>query len=64
MRPLWLHLWCRLVLQYDTGFWKKEKSLKFIVRVAATCVFVQFVMLLINIGLKMPPPDSCKQPLK
>lgn len=41
--------------------WKKKKSEKFIVQVAATVCFVWVVMLVINIGLKMAPPDSCKQ---
>lgn len=41
--------------------WKKKKSVKFIVRVAAKVCLVWVVTLVINIGLKMAPPDSCKQ---
>lgn len=41
--------------------WKKKKSVKFIVQVAAMVCFLWVVMLVINIGRKMAPPESCKQ---
>lgn len=40
---------------------EKKRFVKFIAQVSLTCVFVWFVMLLINTWLKMAPADSCKQ---